>query len=223
VRPEDHCLEPGELDRLATLPDPDRRLAHVRGCPRCRALVEAHRLYHAPTPEELEAPHVQAADAALSAHVSRLTSPARGLAAPAPAAWWKVLLTPALRPAMAFAAITIVVGAAVLVPRLLPRHSTGVLRGESRATMVLEPLRHRADGALVLRWQPVPEATHYRIEFYSTSLEEAGRTPELTGTSVELLPAQLPAAARTEDLLVRVVALRDGEALAHSDAEPLLR
>ncbi len=223
MRNEDRCLTPDELDAMAQWPASDRRLAHVRSCPRCRALSEAHRLFHAPTPEELEAPHVEAADAALSAHLERITR----LPAPSPNVsadpWWRVLFAPALRPALAFAAITIVVGAAVFVPRLRTHSSAPVLRGGSHVGLVLQAPAIRADGALTLRWQAVPEATHYCVVFYSTSLEELGRSADLTGTEVVLTRAQLPAAARTGDLLIRMVAMQGGDELSRSQTESLLR
>jgi len=223
VRNEDGCLAPDELDAMAKWPASDRRIVHARNCPRCRALIEAHRLFHAPTPEELGAPHVEAADAALSAHLERIMQPA----APSPStgndSWWRLLFAPAMRPALAFAAITIVVGATVFVPRMLTRTSAPVLRGGSHAELVLQAPAIRADGALALRWQSVPQATHYRAVFYSTSLEELGHSGDLTGTQVVLMRTQLPAAARTGDLLIRIVAMRGGDELARSQAESLLR
>lgn len=223
MRNEDRCLAPDELDAWAAWPASDRRLAHVRGCPRCRALIETHRLFHSPTPEELAAPHVEAADSALSAHLERITRPDPVRPAATTAPWWRVWFAPALRPALALAAVTLVLGVVVFGPRLLTPRTAPVLRGGAPTELVLEAPTVRADGAIVLRWQAVPGASHYRAIYYSTALDELGRSAELTGTDVTLSPAQLPASARKGDLLIRIVAMQGEDELAHSPAESLSR
>ncbi len=219
---QDLCLAPEDLDRWKELPDSDSRLVHVQSCPRCRALIEAHRLFHSPTPDDTDPAQLLAANAALTAHIAELTSPTGATSASASEPWWRVLFAPALRPALAFAAITIVVAGAMLGPQFSSRPGPPAMRGGSSQGFALEPIRERPDGGIALHWSLVPEATHYRVQFYSTALESLGESAEFTGAQVVLAPSQLPTGVDRRDLLVRVIALHDGEQITRSAVVPLL-
>lgn len=223
MKPQERCVTPDELDALAMLKPTDRQWDHVRACPRCRALVEAHRLFHSPSPEELEAAHTREADLALTAHLAALTAMPIRAASPAREPWWRLLFAPAMRPALAMATVTVVVAAAMLWPRIAPQELPSELRGGPGAKLTVVLLERDADRSLTLRWNAIDGATQYRIEFYSAALERVADTL-IVGTTSATIPNRSRLGATTADAqLVRVVALNNGDVLVRSDTAPLPR
>jgi hypothetical protein len=216
------CISPDDLDWVLSLPDDDPRRRHVRACPRCRALVDQYVAFLEAAPE-VDAARLADADARLSAALERAigAAPARGgrIARSARVAWWE---TWAWRPVAAAAAVVVVAGAALLW--MYAPHHEPELRGgpETAATVVVEHAT-LAGGAVHLDWRACPGASMYQVRVYASDLREVSRleTPE---TSLTLAAERLsPRLARENVVLVRIVALSGGDAIATSSAIALER
>jgi hypothetical protein len=219
------CIPLESLDEALALPEGDPRRAHLASCPRCRALVDNYRLFTAPDDED--ATHALAAEGRLDAYreqwlgrASTAVAPARRGARPG----WRSLFAPTLRPAWAAAAVVVVAGAVLLWPRLAPERGRIVLRGSEREPLALAQPEFLASGAVRIAWQPVADADSYQVRFYSTGFAELARLPKVSATHVEAPADRLPADYRQGGLvLVRVVAFKGPDEIAHSRAEGLRR
>ncbi len=203
-------------------------LAHVQGCPRCRALIAQHRAFleneanPAPTPAQLAA-----ADAALAAALERemsggrapqqVTASPRSLADPPRASWWQALFAPALRPAWGFAAVLVVAGGLYATLRPVERAE---VRGDATQAEVVTTLAPVAgDGVVTLAWEPVAGADGYDVVLLATDLSELGAPLHVREPRLELRRDALPAGVTSGAKLLWQVTARIGEReLSHSVA-----
>lgn len=205
------CYPLDELERVAALPAGDPGLAHLAGCPRCRARLASYRSFAAGAaaagadPDDAEGRLAQALHRAI-AETPRARS--RRFGPPAHGAW---------RPALALAAVLV---AAVGLWRFAATPRPGaveppVLRGETVAAPAPVPLAGRAlaDGRLVLSWRRQPGADAYRVALHGADLAEAARVEAGNDSTVSVSPG----AAR----FWRVIALRGGDEIGRSALAPL--
>ncbi|MFI5371111.1 MAG: hypothetical protein ACHQ52_06090 [Candidatus Eisenbacteria bacterium] len=245
----DSCFEARDAAAVAALPDDHPQRRHARECPRCAALLDAWRAFAAADPGEVSARDLADADARLSrALASAIGVPATDAATSDAAAsrepgarhadrtapptgrtvardvgrdpsFWERLMHPALRPALSFAALALVLGAVLLWPRLASHGRDLVLRGETHAVTLALLRTERVGEALHLEWRAYPGAETYELRFFSGGLAELGRVGSLHGTRADLPVAGLPFRfAAGETVLVRVAAMSRGDAMATSDA-----
>lgn len=203
-------------------------LAHVQGCPRCRALLAQHRAFLeseagtvAPTATQLAD-----ADAALAAALERemsggrvappVTASPRTLAAEPRASWWQALFAPALRPAWGFAAVLVVAGGVYLSVR--PDVQRGEVRGDSPVSASVTTLAPVAsEGAVTLSWEPVAGADHYDVVLLAPDLSEIGEPVRVSEPTYVLRHDALPAGVTAGTNLLWQVTARAGEReLSHS-------
>jgi hypothetical protein len=223
------CFGADEAADVLELPESHPRRVHARTCPRCSALLAEWLAYAAAEPGTV--PAADLADA--EARLARVLAAEAGVTTARPDApraarpedrpsLWERLMQPAMRPALAFGALALVLGAALVVTRTSQREHSLVLRGMPTGpaqSAVLESAQ-RVDGKLRLSWRAVPGAETYELRFYSGDLMEVGRVGSLQGTSAELPVATLPFHPEPDAvLLVRLVALAGGDAIATSNAK----
>lgn len=220
----DRPFSPEEFVRLLALPedDPERRQAEASG--KLDAWRRMLREFEEPGPGEATAGELAGADAALGRHVeSMLGTPAGGhrsaprAAGPGLLAWLASIWSrPALRPAFALAALVIVGGAGWwLAGERVGRGERAVRGVAPEAAIVVEA--RATPGALDLTWGPVAGAERYRVRFYGPSLSELDRRDDVTEPHLRLEPGTLPrGTASGQEILVEVVALRGGDAIAVS-------
>ncbi len=222
------CFDPRDAATVAGLPDDHPLRAHARECPRCRALLDSYAAFATGDPGDVPAADLADADARLT----RALANAIGAPAPAPTAArpaadrdpsvWERLWHPAMRPALAFAALALVAGAIVWWPREGGHGGAPTMRGEARAGVLEVTRAEWADGTLRLAWRPVAGAEDYELRCFSSALAEIGRVGPLTGDRADIATSRLPAAAG-DTLLVRVVALAGGDPIATSAARVIVR
>lgn len=227
------CLDAGALAGHREWRETDPRLAHLRACGRCRALLASLERFEA-KPDDV--PAAQRADARERLARARRDwpqaepGPAARRAGPAggwPAGWFGPGARAAWRPALAVAALAIVAASVHLAGRpTSPGRDAAVLRsGEERpvarpALAALPPL-HGGSGT-VLRWHTLPGADAYEVTLYGAAFESlarvtAGRDTQLALGTLERAAGPAGAGAA----YWQVVALRAGDVLAESAPEPL--
>jgi hypothetical protein len=215
------CCDPAEVGRLLDLPPTDPRRRHLDECPRCRSLALSYGDFVAPGPVPSGARPSEAAStlsAALSAAMASPLPPAlRERRALRFSRWLQGVLTPpALKPALAAAAVVIVAGA-VVVGYLSRTPSAPVLRGQAGVALALAPLERGPEGTIRLRWQPLAGAESYQVRLYSTALVEVARLEPTTETTMlvsrDAVPDSLPSGST---VLCRVAGLRGGNDIALS-------
>jgi hypothetical protein len=233
------CFEPDDAGRVAALEASDPLRVHARECPRCRALLDAYAAFMAAEPAVVPAAELADANARLSRAilsatarqgrggepvVERAASGAEAADGPRPRGLLERLAHPAMRPAWAFVTVAIVVAGVVLWPRAAGHDGTSALRGGSVAAA---PDLRRAEWSgdeLRLAWAGAPGADAFELRFFSTALSELGRTGPYRDSTLVLALSSLPfRAAFGDSVVVRVVALKDGDAVATSDARLLAR
>jgi hypothetical protein len=219
------CIDPSELEGVIGLPDDHPVRQHARACPRCASLLESFRLYLEPGPDA-RAAHVAEADASLARAIERMTgtgAPARAAARPS-RSWFGWLTGPGLRPALAVAALVLIAGGALVWTRLRSPDEGIMLRGgQPGAAREITVTEARLDEVgLTLAWHEWPGADGYTLRFYSSDLDELGHLTVARRNTLVLRRGQLPFAPEGGDVvLVRVQALRDGDVVASSPAQPL--
>jgi hypothetical protein len=216
------CFSEEALGEILALPESDPRRAHVRDCPRCRALALSYERFMA---ADDPAPYGPRERASLDAARERLLglggAPAEAPSRrPAPAErqpWWAGWRQPALRPAFAFAAVLIAVAGLFVVPRFLGPAPESIVRGPGSQPLSLADPRYERGGVVRLAWRSAPNAETYEVRFFSTALESLGVVPVGPDTTVSIGAGRLPAAfGRSRPLLYRVVALRGRDEMATS-------
>lgn len=214
------CVEPEALDALLALAEGDPRRDHLRTCARCHALAESYALFLAPA--DAHESHVDDADRAFDALRARLLA---GEVSPAlRRSTWRDWFAPALRPAWALAALTVLVGGALVVSRLQAPAPNHVLRGTTDQAMTLAPPVALADGDVRLGWKGVPGADTYEVVFYSSTLDELDRAAAGAETSILLPAGRIPAVyEKGEILLYRIIASHGGDEVARSPVGTLRR
>jgi hypothetical protein len=219
------CFGADEAGDVFALPERDPRREHARTCPRCGALLESYRAFALAEEPAVPRAELADADARLTRVLEELAGPPaaahRGRVREAGPGFWERLRYPAMRPALAFAALALVLGGAWLGTRAMHRESGVVLRGEAPAPTIVIERAERSAGALHLAWRTFSGADAYEAHFYSGELVEIGRLP-LHGTRADLPIATLPfRPAPGGILLVRVIALAHGDPIATSSARPV--
>lgn len=213
----DPCLSLGEIARLSAADAADPRLAHLRSCPRCRALADELRAFLAADAAGVEPGAIADAETRLAAALER----EQAVAAPPAAAaaresFRRSWLAPAWKPALATAAIAAVAVVAVQRPAEEPAPA---LRGDpvGFALVTAEP----AAGGHLVRWRRHEDADGYEVRVHGESLDEVARfaTAEtsivLSRDEIAVLPAG--------PLVVRVAAISHGDEVALSDVAPIER
>jgi len=213
------CFAPDAAAEVLAAPADDPRRLHAERCPRCGALLEAYAAFM-----KAEAP-AGAADwgglertlrARIDATLDAGTPGTPGATRAAPSApvrrsrpdWLERLLHPAMRPALAFAALAAVAAGVLLVTREAGPPGV-VLRGED-ARFEVESAGPDG-GALRLRWHRVPGAETYRIQIYSTDLREIGVRETGADTVARVAAGEFSGLTGGDTLLVRIEALADGD------------
>jgi hypothetical protein len=219
------CFGADEAADVLELPESHPRRAHARTCVRCSALLEEYRAYTAAEPDAVPAADLADAEArlarALAAEAGVTEAPRAIRHAPAPSLWQR-LMQPAMRPALAFAGIAIVLAAVLVATRSAHREPSLVLRGAQPGpaqSAVLESAQRSGD-QIHFAWRAFPGAETYELRFYSGDLVEIGRVGSLRGTNADLAAGSLsfhPAPGAV--LLVRLVALAGGDPIATSNAK----
>jgi hypothetical protein len=166
----------------------------------------------------------------------KLDEPARAARARGPASdpagggvrafFSRLVAGPAWRPALAIAAVLVVVAGAWTLfspgrpgeePRL--RGSSGDPGTGWNAGATAVPV---GNGALRLAWNPAPGATRYAVVFLAADLSEVARVDDVAATELVLERDALPAGlARSTDVLWRVTAYASGDEIARSTASPV--
>lgn len=215
------CIDAEALDAVMSLPESDLRRAHLRECPRCHALAESYAMFLAPA--DTRAAQADDADRAFDALRAQLLA---GSSASAPAlrrSTWHEWFAPALRPAWALAALTILAGGALLLPRLQSSAPSHVLRGADSAAMALVAPAAQ-DGGVKLAWKAFATADDYTVVFYSPALEELARIDAGAQPIIVVPAARLPKAyVQGGAVLYRVVANRGGDEVARSSVGTIHR
>jgi hypothetical protein len=223
------CIAPEELHDLLALPDDDPRRRHAASCPRCGALLAEYRLYlaaEAPPGLDLDRLELRLGERMASTigrpAGERESFPARPIAPVG--GFLGRLLHPAMRPAWALGAASLMLVGILVVPRLLER-SDVVLRGRAEsvdAPTVLEAAL--GPERLALRWRAVAAADGYRVRFESPGeLREMARQAVGRDTTLELARAGMPFPLVPGDtVVVRVEALAGGDVIAVSPARAIV-
>jgi hypothetical protein len=177
-----------ELAEIAALPPADPRRQAFERSPGGRAMLASYRSFLDPgevpsgaRPDEAEARLAERLESELRRGATRDT-PARDAARGAGtwAAIQRALAAPALRPAYALAAVTVVAGTIWLaLPRPVeraPRMRGSIVGREGSAAPSLVAYRPRtlAGGEVELGWPRVPGADRYEVTFMTTDLSEIG-------------------------------------------------
>ena len=137
----------------------------------------------------------------------------------------RLVAAPTWRPALAVAAVLVVVAGAWTLfspgrPGEEPRLRGSAVPGTAwnAATTAVTA----GDGALRLTWNPAPGATRYAVVFLAADLSEVARVDDVTATELVLERDALPAGlARSTDVLWRVTAYAGGDEIARSTASPV--
>jgi hypothetical protein len=223
------CIAPEELHELVVLPDDDPRRRHAASCPRCGALLEEYRLYLAaePPPEldldRLERRLGERVAAEIGSPAVEKESPSARPIAPA-GGFLGRLFHPAMRPAWALGAASVILVGILIVPDMLERADV-VLRGDDESVdvpMVLDATI--GPERLALRWRTVAAADGYRVRFESPGeLQEIARQAVGRDTVLELARAGMPfRLAPGDTVVVRVEALAGGDVIAVSPARAIV-
>lgn len=215
------CIPIEEIGRAIELHETDPRPAHLRECPRCRALADQFRAFAEASPHGVDDSNLATAESALRAAFEReLATSIRRERETEKGPWWEALFFPAWKPALALA---VVASTAFLWSGLGERAGEPLLRGGTTSPRIAILAADRNEGGVDLRWQPSGEADGYEVRIYSEQLEEIARI-KTAGASLRLLPAHLPASMRGANaLLIRIVALKGGDQIAASGVQAIER
>ena len=209
------------LLELAALPADDPRRREAERDPRVRAWLLEHAAFVAGEP--LDADTTARVDRAAGEALARARAdvarePARVIALPRAAVTRRGLP----RWALAAAALAVVAGALVVLPRPGARREPAYRSpggGAASAAIATQPATRSADGGWVFRWTRHPGAETHRVEILQ-GLTAVATFDAGTADSLVLAADALPAG---EALAWRVLALRDGETLATSAPRTLER
>jgi hypothetical protein len=209
------CPSLEKLAELGRLPRGDAGRAHLDGCARCQAQLLALDEFTTSAESDLPGHEWRDVESELLSRRERdgLVASERTRVTPLRRVW----RLPALRPVLGAAAALAVVMVAWMVMR--PADDP-VMRNIEPGGW--QPTIATSDGAVTLRWDAVPEADGYRIQFFDGTLQPVAslatgqaRTARLDAGS---LPAGLPS---RQAVVVQIVALRGEDSLATSQAVSL--
>jgi hypothetical protein len=223
------CIAPEELHDLLALPEEDARRQHAASCPRCGALLEEYRVYLAAEPpggldlDRLERRLDERLVAAIGSPAPERESRAARPIGP-PGSFLRRLLHPAMRPAWALGAASVILVAILVVPNMVERADV-VLRGDDGSAGVPTVLEATlGPERLALRWRAVGAADGYRVRFESArELREMGSHVAGRDTILEISRTALPFRLIPGDtMVVRVEALAGGDVIAVSPARAIV-
>ena len=219
-------FSPEEFVRLLSLPedDPERRQAESTGM--LEAWRRMLREFEAPPPSTVGPAELASADAALERRTrdmlaagagARAGSRAPGSAGPGLLARLAAaMFQPALRPALALAAIVVVAGASWW---WVSDRSQRAVRGVGGEGGIVVAAHTEPGGALELTWAPVPGAEGYRARFFGATLRELARLDGIPEPRLRLKRDSLPLGLTAgEEILVEVAAVRGGDVIAVSSS-----
>lgn len=226
-----------DVDALATFeswPAGDPRRAHVASCARCSALRAELLAFAAgdsaavgATRDELRAANDRLAGV-LAAEVAGEVTPTRRADVPRESGSWlarmlAALASPAMRPALAVAVIAIVAGA-WWMSRGPRAGGEPELRGATPAGAAVELMAPAAPerGHVTLEWKAASGAEDYRIELLTEELDPLATFGPVAATRYDLGAGAASGVRSGTRALVRVIALRDGQAIAESAMQPLV-
>jgi len=208
------CPPVESFERLLRLHPADPRREHLGRCPRCRARAIAFRsfLESGPLPQGANLA------AARDGMTKTLQAEIRGPVAFARLPRWRPRLS---RPwaAVAFSGAIAAVLLVLVSPTLLKQRDDVLLRGApaTQAQLVLLPAETLPDGALLLRWHPLPGAESYRVTLFGQNLEELAQVSAGAAEFLEIPAGNLAALGpRGSALFWRVEALVGGDPVALS-------
>lgn len=132
------------------------------------------------------------------------------------AAW---LQAPSLRPAFALAALAVILSAGWWATR---PHAPAAVRGAGGTAGIVVSIAPASAGVVEISWTPVAGADAYRVRLFGAELNEIWRRDGILEPRLRLAADARPVglAAGTE-VLVDVIALRAGDAIAYSRAKAL--
>ena len=217
------CIRSEDLGEVAELPAGHPLRMHLESCSRCQAQWKAYQSFledDRVLPGTRDAEAAAALDAAIRRHFP----------SPRPEEARESGRSGRLgrhRNLRRFAPV--LAGAAALAAVLLVGHPRGpnlgdlVLRGHGPALLHLEAPRTLPDGAVLLTWSSFTGADAYRVAILDLRLDPVCDLPALSETTMVLRPGALDPHARPGTKVIwRVIALRDREAIAASEARTLL-
>lgn len=210
------CIPVASLVSLDTLADDDPGRIHVERCPRCRARLASYRSFL--RADDVEGADPEDAEGRLSAALALLAAGRdadRG--APGFARALRLPARRAMRSVLSLAAVLVVAAGLwrALMPSPAGEPGALVLRGDAvppNAPLAL-PSRSLPDGRLSLAWRRQPEADGYRVILHDADLAEVARVDAGADSTVVVLSG----VAR----FWRVVALREGDEIGHTELAPL--
>ncbi len=237
------CLPVEDLEEVRSWPEDDPRREHIAGCPRCRSLLDSYALFlrGGDLPGDAAA---DVMDRRLQAALEREIFPERRMvtgresrSAREMTGWEKVLdvLTGRRSPVRWRGALAVAAAITLVVVGLNALHRAGgpageriVLRQEAAepGTVLAATVEVAGPGEWLFRWVPVDEADGYALIFLGTDLAERSRREVLAPeTSLRVAEQELasPGASPGSPPFWQVLALRDGDEIAHSRPQPLAR
>lgn len=215
------CFQPEALAEIAELSAGDPRRAHLEGCARCRARLAAFASFMAEEPVPAGADPVDA-EARLSAVLDDLIGRPGDDRSTGFAPVTRLPVRRERQPmrlVLALAAVLVVaVGLRVATQVGDGGQPTTVLRGDKDpvAAAFQPSSTPLSEGIVQLAWQPVPGAEGYRVVLIGADLRETAQHEVGSQTRLDLGPDDLADAA-----FWRVIALRGGDPVARSAAQPL--
>jgi len=219
----EQIVKAGGLDPDRQEPDP-RQWQHLQSCPRCRALLAAYRAFMEPEDVPLGADLDDARRRLRQALEQEIHFREADDFSP----WRRFLgslVTPAWRPALAAAALLVVVFGIYQVVDPGPGHeSPPVLRGERQVqddVITGAVAKMLADGRYRLSWNAAALVDSYLVIFYDTTLTELAPLSAGAGTELVLDPAGSDQPAGAGPRYWRVLGLRAGDEVARSSLTDL--
>ncbi len=206
------CIAAERIGDLADLPEghPDR--LHARDCPRCRGLWLSYQSFLTSEP---------AADAGLESARARLDAFIRAQGEktiPAPegrGSPWRRFFSGLARPMPAFAALAIVLVAALVLLRSDGPGDEPRLRNAGGGIAAVTAVASVESGRSVrVSWDAVPGAGAYQVRFFGADLADVLRSGAIEELEFIATADRFPADAT--ELTCRVYALRDGDVIAVS-------
>lgn len=232
VTPDPTCVSPDQLEEIVRLGAEHPLSRHLGDCPRCRALVRSFKEFLDPT-DIPRAAKLAEADQRLAQALEQATGVHTGVPRPESSqrsSWrrspWKDPLTrflsPSYRPLLVGGSLALVLAVLLLGRGDQTAPENPVLRGlaQEQFHWITGPAEVASDGSISVSWPAHPQAERYRVLFLDAGLGELLRREAGRETSLDLAAEDcLPSGERP--LLWQVVALRDGDELAHSAPQPI--
>jgi hypothetical protein len=221
----ERCFHMDELASLLDLKPGDPREQHLAACPLCRARLAAYKAFVAEGPP-LTGSQPERAKADLDEFLVRMIygdSRAGGETGFRARLRQQRISRFVLVPGLAAAAVAVILFV-VLSPFSRDRlRQEAPLRGIESPTadgseLAVQPAVI-TDGVVTFRWYHVPGSDRYEIQVFDAKLEQIARFEANRQEALEVSISQIPATGGP--LWWRIVAFRNGDAVAHSPLSPL--